>query len=162
MSLDYEGSIREKYIKPKNSPVDWSGIDYFEHYFISAHFLFADKRFISEIMPDPLLLFGGEEVTTSVRAWTRGYKIFTISNPIAWHLNKWDGQMFKKDFRKIPADRPGVKKFYDKEHLGKIRTRDILLGNIVGYWGAKDLDSLNQYQLLSGINFEEIYKNIDL
>lgn len=160
MAIDYENSIREKYVKPKNIQTDWTNKDYIEHHFISAHFLFADKMFMSEIMSDPLILFGGEEVTTAVRAWTRGYRIFTISNPIAWHLNKWDGDMFEKDFRKISPDKPKIGQFYNKENAGKQRAKDILLGNITGYWGAKDIDSLREYEIASGINFQDFYNSI--
>ena len=54
---------------------------------LSAHFLFADAKFLKDVPNDPNIYFGGEseETTLSLRAWTHGYDFFAPYRCYAWH-----------------------------------------------------------------------------
>ncbi len=58
----------------------------FEAQYISLHFLFARGSFNKEIVFDPDIYFFGDEVLTSVRAYTHGYDLFHPHVIIGWHL----------------------------------------------------------------------------
>ncbi len=53
--------------------------------FASLHFLFAEGRFNQEIQFDPAIYFFGDEVVTSLRAFTHGYDLFHPHRVIGWH-----------------------------------------------------------------------------
>ena len=53
--------------------------------FYSAHFAFAEGKFVEEVPHDPNLYFHGEEISIAVRAFTHGYDIYHPNELIAWH-----------------------------------------------------------------------------
>ena len=55
---------------------------------MSGHFIFSTSDFYKEIIPDPRILFFGEEHTTGLRAWTNGFRIFSLKENVLWHLGK--------------------------------------------------------------------------
>jgi hypothetical protein len=162
MVLDLESSTKDGYPKPKTKHSDWLDREvYKEHHFISAHFLFTDPSFIQEVLPDPLIMYSGEVITTAVRAWTRGYRMFCIKNPIAWHLNKFHGDRYSKD-RLWDSKNTGplYDHFMKKNEKGAQRSKDILTGKITGYWGAETIDLLKGYEEASGLDFKSLYEEI--
>ena len=65
-------------LKPMTMPrKDWGGKPVASR-FLAAGFLFAPGRFVEDVPYDPDLYFIGEEITLAVRAFTRGYEIFSI------------------------------------------------------------------------------------
>jgi len=129
-----------------------------EHYTFAANFVFTDHKFIQEIMPDPFIIFSGEEPTTALRAWSRGYRIFAVEDTVLWHLNK-NGIEFKDD----RVYSPGLPHLVDHAALRDSRSvervKNILSGNLLGYWGAPDIDKLEQYEKLNDFSFREFYQN---
>jgi hypothetical protein len=162
MVLDVEASVKEGYPKPKTEFEPWEdGEIYKEHHCVSAHFLFTLPSFIEDVLPDPLIMYSGEEITTAVRAWTRGYRMVTIKSPIAWHLNKFHGDKYEKDrLWDIRNSAEPFKHFLRKNKKGVIRSKRILTGDLVGYWGAESKEALVSYEQASGIDFDSIYKDI--
>jgi len=59
-----------------------------EAYFVGGAFMFSTSHFYKEIIPDPRINFFGEEHTTPLRAWTNGFRIFSIKENVVWHLGK--------------------------------------------------------------------------
>jgi hypothetical protein len=53
--------------------------------FISLHFLFTGGRFNEELPFDPSIYFSGDEVATSVRAYSLGYDFFHPHRVVGWH-----------------------------------------------------------------------------
>lgn len=163
MVLDVESSIKEGYPKPKTEYSDWGDDElYKEHYCISAHFLFTLPSFIEDVLPDPLIMYSGEEMSLAVRAWTRGYRIVTIRNPIAWHLNKFHGDKYEKD-RLWDSRNSGklFQHFLRKNQKGMDRAKRILTGDLLGYWGSPTKEALISYEEASGISFEKIYTDLE-
>jgi hypothetical protein len=163
MVLDIESSINEGYPKPKTEYIPWGeGELYKEHHCVSAHFLFTLPSFIEDVLPDPLIMYSGEEMSTAVRAWTRGYRMVVIQNPIAWHLNKFHGDKYEKDrlWDSRNSEEPFAH-FMRKNKKGMDRSKKILTGELLGYWGSPTKEALISYEEASGINFEKIYRDVE-
>lgn len=140
--------------------IDWNDYEYYEHHGLSAHFVFTSGSFVRDILPDIDIMFYGEEPTTAMRAWTRGYRIFVVEDPIVWHYNKgYDGQLYEFDRHRHHGDPFLFRDHYKtKEHKAHKKVRDILLGNITGYWGAPDKESLMAFHQASGFDFFGFYE----
>jgi len=53
--------------------------------FYSAHFAFADGKFVDEVPHDPEYYFHGEEISIAVRAYTHGYELLHPHKIFLWH-----------------------------------------------------------------------------
>ena len=153
--------VNEGFPKQKTYPVDWNIEKYSEHFGISAHFIFTTGDFIYEVPPDPFLMFSGEEPTTALRAWTRGYRIFVIKDAIAWHKNKFHGINHKFDRLKYNGDSELFMHHQRKDKIALKRTKDILTGNMIGNWGSPTLQLLQDYENHAKIDFKEFYNRIE-
>jgi glycosyltransferase involved in cell wall biosynthesis len=140
--------------------VDWTNKSFEEHHGFSAHFVFAEPHFFKSIVPDPEIMFSGEETTTALRAWTRGYRLFCIPESIAWHRNKGEGVLYKNDRWKTLGDKTLAEHYNRKSIISQDRTEKILTGKILGYWGAPSPNALAAYEKAAKVNFKEIYGNL--
>ena len=157
---DYSKNLFRRHIPIEGFFVDWSnGKQYHEHFLTSGHFLFSDFNFLLDIMPDPLITWGGEEPITGLRSWTRGYNIFTINKAIVWHKNKLGDIPDKKDWRSI-SNSKDLKAYDDLQKNIRIsyrRIKDIFLGDYIGYWGASSIDKLKEFEYNLNVSFKEYY-----
>jgi hypothetical protein len=135
-----------------------ASFDYYEHQGWLAHFVFSRPEVFFDILPDPLIMFGGEEPTLALRAWTRGYRTFMIKEHILWHLNKNDLDD-PEDRSKNPGDPILIQHYHRKTALSINRVESILKGEILGYWGAPSIELLQAYEKEQGFNFTEFYNN---
>jgi hypothetical protein len=126
-----------------------------ESFFSTASFMFSDISILNEVSPDPYIFFQGEEPTFSLRACTRGYKIFAIEDVLFYHLDKTENTEF--DWRK---DRK-IKFLSERTSFCRKRVRDIMLGNILGYWGAPDKQSLNDYYSKINIDIKGFFEKYE-
>lgn len=141
----------------KSLDEDWDDKQYKQHYMICGHFMFAERVFVDEVFPDIRVVFLGEEHTIPIRAFTRGYRIFAIKDEIVFHLGKdkkylenigqknWKNNLNKIDF--------------DKNYLWKKYTgffKNILKGEEIGYYGAKDEESYLEYIRRFGVSYRDI------
>lgn len=53
--------------------------------FLALGFLFTEGRFNEEVPFDPNIYFFGDEITTGLRAYCRGYEFFHPHRVLAWH-----------------------------------------------------------------------------
>jgi hypothetical protein len=53
--------------------------------FVSGNFSFCSALFIREVPYDPFVYFYGEEISMSVRAWSRGWDVFTPHHNLIYH-----------------------------------------------------------------------------
>lgn len=152
---------------PTIEGVSCSNEDYIEHNLISAQFTFSRPDLYSEILHDPRIVWGGDEPIYSLRAWSRGYRMFSIKADICFHYNKQTTKgAFKKDnkddWRSLKNNDPRLFPFYMKRYNdGKKIMRDILLGEYVGYWGAPSVEKLKEFEIACGINFKDFYDIVD-
>lgn len=135
-----------------------------EHYWFSAHFVFTQGSFIYEIAPDPFITFYGEEHTTALRAWTRGYQIFAITDSVIWHLNKstinnpLDRTIINQQHK--PERMREQDNYRYKEQLSTSRSQNILNGEITGFWGATTITKWKEYQIESNFDFTNFFDRL--
>lgn len=135
--------------------------NYIEHTGFSGHFVFTIPDFIKEVGPDPVMIFMGEEHTTALRAWTRGYRTYGIGDIVMWHLNK-DGLVDPEDRINLPIPEHMKTYFFSRNAQAINRSRDILTGKITGYWGAPSKEMLAAYEKASNYNFKKFYNRVDI
>jgi len=164
------------YTNEKNTPcptfgggeVIWEeGQTYQEHYLTAGHFMFTEKDFIKEILPDVDICFQGEEPCLSVRAWTRGYRFFCMRETITWHLDRWhkdSDPIYEFDRSNgpqkwVPQNIIDHEDYRYEESLKKVRK--VLTGEILGYWGAPTHELLLEYQKKANVDFNKFYEDRD-
>ena len=156
---DYSKNLFRRHIPIQGTQVDWGNKTYHEHFLTSGHFLFSDFNFLLEVIPDPLITWGGEEPIIGLRAWTRGYNIFTIKKPIVWHKNKLGEIKDKDDWRDVlnSKDKDAYEMLQKNIKMSYKRIKDIFLGDYIGYWGASSLDKLKEFEYNLNVSFSEYY-----
>jgi hypothetical protein len=95
------------------------GLIYHESETITAQFIFASKEIISEVPYDKDIPWSGEEITYAIRAYTRGWKIYST----------YDNFIFHNYIReKTPKPSKDLESLWNKMHNdGRIRSAKILL-----------------------------------
>ena len=141
---------------------DYGENEEIEHYGISGHFIFTLGSFVKDVLPDPEIMFAGEEETIALRAWTRGYRIYSIKNPIAWHKNKGAGVVSSKDRSVNFGPQEDHDFWVRKNKLSLDKVKDIMTGNLIGIWGAASFESFKEYEKAAGVDFNKMYENQDL
>lgn len=126
-----------------------------KHYLSSGHFVFTELSSFNDFMPDPKTAFAGEEHTLALRACTRGYDIFVTEDPYIWHLSKSSEDRVSKD---AWGSYSHVKRNSDLDFGAIISDKNtrlgkILRGEILGYYGAPDIESYNEYIYNLGFDY---------
>lgn len=148
---------------PTIEGLDCNNVDFVEHNLISAQFTFSRPELYNEILHDPRLPWGGDEPIYSLRAWTRGYRMFSIKEIICFHYNKKTmggayGKDDPNDWRNLKNNDKRLFKFYLKRYEdGQKIMKDILTGQYLGYWGSPSIEKLNEFENACSINFKEFY-----
>ena len=112
--------------------------------------MFSTSHFYKEIIPDPRILFFGEEHTTPLRAWTNGFRIFSVKENVVWHLGKTE-----EYFKGIGSSDWKTNTNITSLSLGNIYRHHydtILKGLEYGPLAAKDEESYTEY--LKAIGFD--------
>ena len=119
---------------------------------VLAGFLFAPGKIVEEIPYDPEISFFGEEICFAVRAWTRGWDIYSPSIILAYHFYTREG------YSKIWKDR-NIRKvsWKELEQISKEKQRKILCGIEQGIYGVGNTRTLAMYEEMTGINFKKMY-----
>jgi hypothetical protein len=119
--------------------------------FVSAHFLFAPGRFVTDVPYDPGLYFIGEEITMAVRAFTHGYDLFHPSVPVVWHEYTRNGRA--KHWDDHTSDN-GVKlNWSERDVASRIKIRDFLADPYIGPFGCGTARTFTEYENYAGLNF---------
>lgn len=152
------------YGAPAKSP--WS-----EHHCISNHFIFSRSSFFWELLPDPALMFEGDEPCLALRAWTRGYRMFAIPEQVLWHRckfpelpeDKGDGGVGQMNGLLDEGDWRHVDEYNNRLRRisGKFRTEQILTGQILGYWGSPTKELIEEYCEAAGFDVLALYKKLN-
>lgn len=115
-------------------------------------FIFAEANIIKEVPYDPEISFFGEEICFAMRAWTRGWDIYSPSKNIVNHFYSRNG------YNKIWKDK-NIKKISWKEleMISKEKQKKVLCGIEKGVFGAGNVRSLEDFEKFVGINFKDHY-----
>jgi hypothetical protein len=130
-------------------------------HFYSAHFCFTSGEFCKEVPHDPELYFHGEEISITLRAYTKGYDLFHPHIIIAWHeytrkgrVKHWD------DFNNENRDQGKFEKaWWQLDMDSKKRLRHLLKlednETDLGIYGLGSVRSLADYENYSRISFKD-------
>lgn len=123
---------------------------------IAAGFLFAHGKIVEELPYDDRIFFVGEEITYSLRAYTRGYKFFAPQFPICYHFNGRHG------YPKFWTRGDDMKRSIRWSHLersSRVIINKILTGIEKGTYGYNNDKLAQEYQKFIGVNFKQHYAN---
>ena len=119
---------------------------------ILAGFVFTTGDIVKEVPYDPEISFFGEEICFAVRAWTRGWDIYSPSVTILYHFYTREG--YKKIWKDRNIRDVSWKEIEDKS---KIRQKSILCGIEEGVFGIGSYRHIKLYEKMTGINFKKMY-----
>ena len=119
---------------------------------ILAGFVFTIGDIVDEVPYDPEISFFGEEICFAMRAWTRGWDIYSPSVVIVHHF------YHRSNYKKIWKDR-NVRNISWKEieEISKDKQKRVLCGIEQGIFGAGNYRHLRAYEKLVGFDFKEMY-----
>lgn len=122
---------------------------------ILAGFIFSTGELIKEVPYDPEISFFGEELCFAVRAWTRGWDIYSPSVVILYHFYTREG------YSKIWKDRNlrGMS-WKELEALSKQKQQRVLCGLESGTYGHGSIRTIEEYEKITGIDFKKIYQYV--
>ena len=115
-------------------------------------FMFSDGLIVNEVPYDSEISFFGEEVCFAMRAWTRGWDIYSPSKNIVYHFYSRGG------YSKIWKDRnlPGIS-WKELEEISYNKQKRILCGEETGVFGAGSVRTLAEYEIFTNTNFKDFY-----
>ena len=101
---------------------------------------------------NPEISFFGEEICFAMRAWTRGWDIYSPCVDILYHFYS------RPNYKKIWKDR-NVRpiSWKDLENMSKDKQKRVLCGIEKGTFGAGNYRHLKAYEKLIGFNFKKMY-----
>jgi hypothetical protein len=155
-TLQYPKS--EYHTNERNMPEDynnWDDIEYKEHFFASGHMMFSSRSFVEDILPDPRVIFFGEEHTFPLRAYANGYRIFAIKKNVLYTLNKTPEYLAntnKRDWKNYQNTHHSNAMFVYYSNFFK----KILKGEEFGPFAAKDKESYEEYIKAMGIDYRNL------
>lgn len=122
---------------------------------ILAGYIFTTGNIVKEIPYDEEISFMGEEICFAMRAWTRGWDIYSPSIPVVYHFYKRHG------YPKVWSDDVVREQNWDQlQEISKEKQRKVLCGIEKGIMGAGSVRTIKDYETLIGYDFEEIYKRL--
>ena len=119
---------------------------------VLAGFVFSTGDIVKEIPYDPEISFFGEEICFAMRAWTRGWDIYSPCVDIIYHF------YHRGNYKKIWKDR-NIRKLSWKEleDISKAKQKLVLCGIEKGTFGAGDYRHIKAYEKLVGVDFKKMY-----
>lgn len=119
---------------------------------ILAGFVFTTGDIVKDVPYDPEISFFGEELCFAVRAWTRGWDIYSPSITILYHFYTREG------YKKIWKDR-NIRNMSWKEieDISKAKQKRVLCGIEDGVFGVGSYRHIKLYEKMTGINFKKMY-----
>jgi hypothetical protein len=125
---------------------------------VLAGYIFSTGNLIEEVPYDERISFMGEELCFSVRAFTRGWKIYAPNEMLLWHQYGRRGQP------KVWNQRDNIGKEIDWNKIEEISQnvqKNVLTGTEEGIYGVESNSLFEQYQKMVGINFKEFYQSLE-
>jgi hypothetical protein len=134
---------------------------FYEQKAISYHFIFSEIKILENFLPDPFIIYNGDEATLSLRAISRGYRVYMPNEILLWHLDKMNDNFYSTQKRWQPSFLGIQKPKSEREiRIGQTayqRVKDIFSGNILGYYGAESIEDITWYSSYIGIDFKESF-----
>ncbi|MFW5815741.1 MAG: GlcNAc-transferase family protein [Wenzhouxiangella sp.] len=134
-----------------------SGEDWFygHGFHLAGGFLFAPGRFVREVPYDPQFYFHGEEQGLALRAFTRGWALFTpqFHRVPLFHLYKMPASASPNlHWRQDLETRRSIK-WPERRSRARKRFNDLVTGRLEPPYGLGEVRSLDDFAALSGIDY---------
>lgn len=131
---------------------------------LSAGALFSFGSIVDEVPYDPFVMFGGEETTLALRLFTNGYNIFHQLDMPMFHKYTDEEKRTRTLFWDPSEDEKRVGFSSSKVVAdGDKRVKSVLEGTATGVYGLGKIRSLDDYKIVSGIDYpNRTYKPVDL
>lgn len=115
-------------------------------------FIFTYGSIVKDVPYDPEISFFGEEICFAMRAWTRGYDIYSPSEVILYHFYGRGGQpkVWKDDAVRKISWKEIQAKSYEKQ-------KRVLCGIEQGIMGVGSTRTLKEYEKFIGFDFKQFY-----
>lgn len=149
--------LHEGYPASWGQITDWKNNNYLENSSICGGFVFSRKKMFEEIPHDKRCAWGADESVFGMRAWTRGYKIYTIKKFILFHLIKFE---FDEEGVDKNSWRLEIDKVFDKWQNTYLVIKNIFTGKEFGIFGALNEDKLIDYENFTNFNFKNFYEQL--
>jgi glycosyltransferase involved in cell wall biosynthesis len=120
--------------------------------FYSAHFCFTLGSFAKEVQHNPDFYFHGEEISITVRAFTKGYDLFHPHRVVIWHEYTREGRTKQWD---------DDKEWYKKNENAHLLNRKLFGMDGLdqegheGKYGLGDVRTLRDYEEYAGLLFSK-------
>jgi hypothetical protein len=116
-------------------------------------FMFSDGLIVKQVPYDEEISFFGEELCFAVRAWTRGWDIYSPAKNIVYHFYSRGG------YNKIWKDRNlrGIS-WTELEHISYKKQKLVLCGEQDGLFGVGNVRTLEEYEQFTGLDFKKFYR----
>ena len=124
-------------------------------YLLAAGCLFTNGSFIKDVPYDPNFYFYGEEISLMLRAFTRGYSIFHLPDVPIFHLYTDPVNAPRKLHWNAEEDMHRPTKWNELEKISIERLRGLIENKLDEVWGLGDIFTLNDYAVLSGLDYKE-------
>jgi hypothetical protein len=125
--------------------------------FVSGHFFFTLGAHCVEYRYDPNLYFAGDEISLSIRSFTRGYDLFHPHRTVIWHEYTRQGRRKHWDDHVAKNKELVERTWHERNGISLQRVRKLLREeendeDIRGY-DLGDVRSHRDYELYAGIDF---------
>lgn len=120
---------------------------------ILAGYVFSIGDIVNEIPYDPRISFMGEELCFAVRAYTRGWEIYSPQEMLVYHFYK------RAEYPKIWNTGALKDKWFGFEKESYQVQKDVLMGIEDGVYGIEDYERFLDYQEMIGIDFMSFYQS---
>jgi len=150
MNADVVDENKIVLFRPGNIPMERRNKRWVRARFYSGHFAFTTGKFCVEVPHDPDLYFHGEEISISLRAFTKGYDLFHPTELIAWHEYTREGRVKHWDDNK--SNTVDTWHLYDK--ASKRHWMHFLAHPNWGPFGLGHLRSKQDYEKFAAVNFK--------
>ena len=118
-------------------------------------YIFTTGNIVQEVPYDEEISFMGEEICFAMRAWTRGWDIYSPSIPIVYHFYKRHG------YPKVWSDDVVREQNWDQlQEISKNKQASVLCGVEEGIFGAGNVRTLQEYENIIGFDFKNIYDRL--
>lgn len=130
----------------------WNEVEDIDHgdevFHIAGGCTFAPNDLMKEILPDPQIYFSGEEISLAIRTYTRGIRMITSAENFVYSNYSRDTG------RRLHWEDHSQSSHVNKKSKHKVR--QILSGEIQGFWGIESRPLYRQFLRLNNLQFLEI------
>ena len=122
---------------------------------VLAGFIFAPGYIVKEVPYDPEISFFGEELCFAIRAYTRGWRIYSPNKMVIRHF-------YHRPFHhKIwDSTNNANKKWGVIEKASMMKQAKVYAGVDLGIWGALSYNTLKEYNDFVGLDINDMYQKM--